>query len=122
MVRNAEVTRSGVAQSLQLGQNAVLTKYSNQVTGSTLYTFMHKAINLLLHYLKNLHSWHQQMELKYPTFKCWSINLSIELKLIFFPKFVRSENFSLYKNALKQLLPWFFALDHYHYARWLSIH
>ena len=35
---------------------------------------------------------------------------------------IRSANFKLYVQSLGVLLPLFFALDHYHYARWLSVH
>jgi len=31
-------------------------------------------------------------------------------------------DFALYRDLMKCIIPWFFALDHYHYARWLSIH
>ena len=34
----------------------------------------------------------------------------------------RESNFELYKDVLQGLLPFFFALDHVHYARWLSVH
>ena len=31
-------------------------------------------------------------------------------------------NFRLYKESIKRLLPWSFALDHTNYSRWLSVH
>ena len=31
-------------------------------------------------------------------------------------------NFNLYIDMLHQLAPWFFVLDHVHYARWLPVH
>lgn len=34
----------------------------------------------------------------------------------------RQRNFSLYVEALEELMPLFFALDHVNYARWASIH
>lgn len=34
----------------------------------------------------------------------------------------REGNFSLYVESLKLIVPWFFALDHQNYARWVSIH
>ena len=35
---------------------------------------------------------------------------------------IRTGDFTLYKRSIKSLLPWLFALDHPHYARWLSVH
>ena len=29
---------------------------------------------------------------------------------------------NMYVLCLKNLMKWFFAMDHYHYARWLSVH
>ena len=30
--------------------------------------------------------------------------------------------FSLYIEALRQILPWMFVMDHSNYAKWLSVH
>ena len=32
-----------------------------------------------------------------------------------------SSNFKLYVESIGEFLPWIFAFDHVHYARWLSI-
>ena len=32
------------------------------------------------------------------------------------------ENLSFYLDSLKTIAPWFFALDHHHYARWVPVH
>ena len=34
----------------------------------------------------------------------------------------REANFPLYLTAIRELLPWMFALDSHNYARWLSVH
>ena len=65
---------------------------------------------------------HHQMEVLHPPFGYWSMALELELQLLPFLKSVWSGSLSMYKNALKQLLQWFFALDHYHYARWFTFH
>ena len=44
---------------------------------------------------------------------------------VFLLRYIRSlreGNFQLYVESLTQLMPWMFALDHTHYALWLSIH
>ena len=38
-----------------------------------------------------------------------------------FLKSIRDPNFDLFVRTLKEILPWTFALDHIHYARWLSV-
>ena len=45
-----------------------------------------------------------------------------ELLMLQFIRSLREDNFNLYLDSLNQLAPWFFALDHVHYARWLPVH
>ena len=45
-----------------------------------------------------------------------------ELSLLSFIRAIRTSNLHLYVESLTTLVPWFFALDHVHYARWLSVH
>lgn len=35
---------------------------------------------------------------------------------------LRESNFESYVRSIAHILPWFFALNHHHYARWLSVH
>ena len=44
------------------------------------------------------------------------------LIILIFLRSLRKGNFDLYKDSLAMLIPWFFALDHPNYARWLPIH
>ena len=62
------------------------------------------------------------MEERSPQFQFWSLTLKIELDYLLFLRSIRSRNFELYVLSIAKILPWLFALDHYHYARWLSIH
>lgn len=71
---------------------------------------------------QNFDSWKRSQEEKYPQFRFWSITLKLEMLLLQFVRSIRSTDFSLYKESMNKLLPWFFAMDHTNYARWLSIH
>ena len=57
----------------------------------------------------------------YPQFKFWSLTLKLKLLVLSFVRSIRMVNFRLYKEYIKSLLPWFFALDHTSYSRWLSV-
>ena len=35
---------------------------------------------------------------------------------------IRESNFHLYVLAIKNLRKWLFAMDHYNYSRWISVH
>ena len=39
-----------------------------------------------------------------------------------FIRAVRESIFQLYIDALTNIVPWFFALDHIHYAKWIPVH
>lgn len=46
----------------------------------------------------------------------------MELLLNMFVQSLRTGNFHLYIDCLTKMIPWFFALDRIHYARWLPVH
>jgi len=46
----------------------------------------------------------------------------MEFEGLIFIRSYHEEKFHLYVESLKTLVPWFFALDHHNYARWLPIH
>eukprot|EP00745_Piridium_sociabile_P012394 TRINITY_DN190_c0_g1_i6.p1 TRINITY_DN190_c0_g1~~TRINITY_DN190_c0_g1_i6.p1 ORF type:complete len:743 (+),score=169.21 TRINITY_DN190_c0_g1_i6:247-2475(+) len=64
----------------------------------------------------------QSMVRKSPTFQYWDTILRIELLGLTFVRAHRERDFPLYVESMKALAPWFFALDHHNYARWVPIH
>ena len=52
----------------------------------------------------------------------WKNILEMQIHILIFIRAIRESNFELYVVSLKSLLKWFFALDHYNYARWLLVH
>ena len=48
--------------------------------------------------------------------------LQLELVVMIYVRSIREGNFLLYIDALTKIVPWFFALGHVHYARWVPIH
>ena len=56
---------------------------------------------------------------KSPTFQYWETILQMELSGFIFIRSHREKNFALFIESLKALVPWFFAFDHYNYARWI---
>jgi hypothetical protein len=55
-------------------------------------------------------------------FQFWDIVMRLELAVLIFVRAHREANFHLYVAALNYLVPWFFAMDHGHYARWTPVH
>ena len=48
--------------------------------------------------------------------------MTFELLILLFVRSIRETNFELYREALSELVPFFFALGHTNYARWLPVH
>ena len=44
------------------------------------------------------------------------------LNLLIFVRSIREGNFNLFVSSLKQVVKWYYACDHYHYARWVTVH
>ena len=55
-------------------------------------------------------------------FDYWMKTLSLELLLLVYIRSIRERNFDMYVESLAEIVTWFFALDHTHYSRWLSVH
>ena len=50
------------------------------------------------------------------------MTLNFQLTILMFFRSIRSGDFGFYISSIQKLLPWFSALDHSNYARWLSVH
>lgn len=122
---DANIASSGTAHSFLQASSIKKTRYAHQITAAALFILKKQA------YLNDNNSctnkiefndWEKERSAKYPQFKYWNQTLNFELTIFVFIKSIRSGNFMLYIESLEKLIPWFFALDHVHYARWLSVH
>ena len=52
----------------------------------------------------------------------WHLILKLEIEILLFVRSICDSNFMLYILSLQRMVKWMFALDHFHYARWISIH
>ena len=52
----------------------------------------------------------------------WYIFIDLILIFLIFVRSIREGNFSMYVSSLKQVVKWYYACDHYHYARWVTVH
>ena len=52
----------------------------------------------------------------------WYIIIDWMLNLLIFVRSIREGNLSLYVSSLKQVVKWYYACDHYHYAHWVTVH
>ena len=69
-----------------------------------------------------MNEWKAERRSKHPQFMYWDIVMQMELILCIFVRSIRIGHFKLYIESLQAMMPWVFALDHGHYARWMPVH
>lgn len=123
----AGITTAGTADSFLKAAHVTRTRRAHQVTAAALYTLQQQAYQ---HYSATgsgqvtlgFQEWCQKREQKYPQHKYWATVLHLELCMLVFVRAIRQSSFNMYLDALTELVPWFFALDHTNYARWVPVH
>lgn len=123
----ANVASSGVADSFCKGKHVKRTRHAHQVTASALYKLLHTAYNHSkdkgeITDSLSIDDWCKQRSAASPHFQFWYIALQLELVYFAFVRSIRESNFPLYISTLSKLVPWFFALDHSNYSRWVPVH
>ena len=54
-------------------------------------------------------------------FLFWNTVFELESLLLTFVESIQLHDFEMFLSCLEQIAPWMFAMDHVHYARWLSV-
>jgi hypothetical protein len=127
----ANITSAGRADSFIKSSHVSRTRHAHEVTACSLYILQQQAYKEYVEcYLASaeannmlgLKQWVIKQTNDCPQFQFWNIYLKLEITILIFVRSIREGNFKLYVVALKQLTPWFFALDHINYSRWLTVH
>ncbi|KAJ8406772.1 hypothetical protein AAFF_G00296880 [Aldrovandia affinis] len=124
----AGVASTGTADSFLKAAHVTCTRRAHQVTASSLYLLLKEAYSQYTSGLEEgqdpmpLDDWCAERVDASPQFQFWFIILQLELAVLIYVRSVREENFLLYTDALSKLVPWFFALGHTNYARWIPVH
>ena len=124
----ANVASIGTADSFIKATSVTRTRRAHQVTASALYIMISKAY---VKYKESLEeggnmltfdNWCIERVAAVPQFQFWFMALQLELLLLVFIRSIRQANFDLYIDTLSNMVPWFFALNHTNYARWIPVH
>ena len=70
----------------------------------------------------DFNTWCDDRKKNYPQFHYWTTTMELEVYILTFVRFLREANLAMYLDALTELDPWFYALDHTNYARWIPVH
>ena len=123
----ANVSTPGVAESFIHASHVKRTRYAHMVTAASLFVCQQRSYAEACDGFSDsdhvsFEVWRSNRLQASTQFKYWDTVLQMELTVLSFVRSIRERNFSLYTETLQSLLPWFFALDQTHYARWLTIH
>jgi len=123
----AGIASAGTADSFLRAAHVARTRHAHQVTAATLSILQHHAYEEYSRAAdKDEHlsfkEWCQNRTKVCPQFHYWSLVLELEVSILTFVRSLREADFDMYLDTLWELLPWFFALDHTHYARWIPVH
>ena len=120
----AGVATSGIADYFLKASHLTRTRRAHQITALTLTKLRRQAwLNMMsLNAEMSFEKWREDMAKKSPTFMYWDLVLEFEILALIFVRAHRSNDFNLFVESLEALVPWFFALDHINYSRWIPIH
>lgn len=120
----AGVASTGTAESFLKASHITRTRHAHQATSLVLAKLQEIAFLQVEgdHSDQTLEAWKKKMIKQSPTFQYWDTVLNMEMVGLAFIRSHREGNFPLYIESLKALVPWFFALNHHNYARWIPIH
>ena len=125
----ANITTPGIADSFLQAAHVTRTIRALQVTVAALYILMHRAYDQYCltstegeQQIMEFKQWCNQREQVCPHFQYWATVMELELCVLVYVRSLRQASFTMYLDALTELTPWFFALDHTNYARWIPVH
>ena len=124
----ADIASTGAADSLLKASHVTRTRRAHQVTACALYDLLKNAYVAYTSELAedenvlSFNDWCSSRAKTCPHFNFWSIILQLEIDLLIYVRAIRISDFHLYVDALSNIVPWFFPLDHTHYARWIPVH
>ena len=124
----ADISSPATADSFLKASHLTRTRHAHQVTACSLYFLMNRSCDKYAQSLpanempEAFDTWRSRRIQESPQFQYWSKTLEFQLIILSFVRSLRDANFQLYIEALDNLMSWFFALDHPHYSRWLSVH
>jgi len=118
----AGVATAGRCESLLRSSHVKRTRYAHEVSLASLSILRHDAYNAdTENTSESLDTWVARRCKESVQFLYWQTTMELESLPLNFVRSIREANFSLFVQMLKEICPWFFALDLTHYSRWLPV-
>ena len=122
MLNDSGVATAGRADSYIHASHLKRTRHSHQVTALALARLKLEAFEQLKKDGEDISAWELNMKKKSPTFHFWQLIQELELLGLAFVRSHRERNFEEYVECLREMVPWWFALEHPNYSRWVAVH
>ena len=125
VLTQAGIATPGTADSFLKGAHVIRTRHAHHVTSSALSIMLRTAYDTYcLDTSESLpfDDWCVKQVEASPQFHYWYMVMHLECLMLVSVRSIREGNFPIYIIALRALAPWFFALDHTHYSRWVPVH
>jgi hypothetical protein len=126
VLAEAKVASEGTANSFLTASSVTKTRQAHQITACSMHMLRCEAFEKYKTQNENsdivMHDWIKEMNKSRSLFQYWSMIIDLELLMLIFVRALREGDFLLYKEALGEILPYMFSLDHVNYARWLTVH
>ena len=123
LITTAQVFTSGTSEALLSAFHVKKSRYAHQVSVAALHLLLKTAYEKrqTAESEESFDSWVDSARKKSAQFEYAFVTYELELLLLMFVKSIRVADFKMFCDALEQIIPWMFALDHVHYARWLPV-
>ena len=116
----AKISTTGRIESFLKGSKVKRTQYAHQVSLATLVKLSKIAFDAQ-NEIRTYDEWKSHLKTTSINAEYWFTVIELESLLFMFIKSLRLGDFSLFLYCLKKILPWFFALDHIQYSRWMPV-
>ena len=121
---DAGVASPGTAESFLSATRITKTRQAHQITACALYKLVNAAYDDYVSDTSETHEdpisfeqWCDKQKGESPQFMFWYHILNLELTTFILIRSFREANFNMYREALSELIPNFFANDNVHYSR-----
>ena len=117
----AQIHSCGTADSILSASHVKRSRYAHQVSLAALHLLLKKAFSKEIEQRSEMSydEWVTCKREKSVQFEYWQTVLDLEALLLLLVRSIRLADFEMFVDALEQIIPWMFALDHVHYSRWL---
>ncbi|CAG9770258.1 unnamed protein product [Ceutorhynchus assimilis] len=123
IVSNSSIRSNSFAEAVMKVTHITKARSLHQITAATLYILLMEAYDSEnSNQATSISEWVDEKSKSSSTFEYWILLLNLEILLLCFVRSIRLGDYVLFKDSLREALPWIFIFNHSNYARWLTIH